>query len=301
MLHRELLAVDLDVDVAAGLVFFVVVSGRGCGAAGHAGEVQRALDPLGAVGHRGEVVVAKNGQVGGDGGGHTLDLHLVECSDHPSDGGGAILAPDAELAGQVVVVLADFVAGLVPAVPADAEARRYGELGDGTGGGEELALGGVLGVDPNLDGVAVDLDVVLGEGKLLTGGHAELELDEVVAGDEFGDGVLHLQPGVHLEVVEAAVLVEELHRAGVDVVTAPGDLHRRLTHVGEDLGGDAGCGGFLDQLLVAALSRAVACAEVDAVAVGVGDDLDLDVARIGQVPLHVALVAAEVGGCFALG
>ena len=44
---------------------------------------------------------------------------------------------------------------------------------------------------------------------------------------------------------------------------------------------------LLDQLLVAALDRAVALAQVDDVAVLVGQHLDLDVARVGQVALEV--------------
>ena len=44
-------------------------------------------------------------------------------------------------------------------------------------------------------------------------------------------------------------------------------------------GVDRGRGRFLDELLVAPLHRAVALAEVDDVAVRVGEDLDLDVAR----------------------
>ena len=51
--------------------------------------------------------------------------------------------------------------------------------------------------------------------------------------------------------------------------------------------------GLLDQLLVAALRRAVAAADPHDVAVLVADDLDLDVARPGEVALDVDLVAAE--------
>ena len=65
-----------------------------------------------------------------------------------------------------------------------------------------------------------DLDVVLGERQRLARGDAQLLLDEVDAGDQLGHRVLDLQPGVHLEVVELAVLVEELDGAGVDVVAA---------------------------------------------------------------------------------
>ena len=52
-------------------------------------------------------------------------------------------------------------------------------------------------------------------------------------------------------------------------------------------GVDRGRRRLLDQLLVAALQRAVALAEVDHVAVRVGEHLDLDVARVGQVALEV--------------
>jgi hypothetical protein len=48
-----------------------------------------------------------------------------------------------------------------------------------------------------------------------------------------------------------------------------------------------GRGRLLDDLLVAALDGAVALAEVDDVAVAVGEDLHLDVARVGQVALEV--------------
>jgi hypothetical protein len=44
---------------------------------------------------------------------------------------------------------------------------------------------------------------------------------------------------------------------------------------------------------VAALHRAVALEQVDAVAVGVAEDLDLDVARLGDVLLDQHVVVAE--------
>src|SRR5690606_26178413 len=130
----------------------------------------------------------------------TLDDRLLERTDRAGDGDVTVAAPDAELAGEVVVVLADLVALFVATVPAHAVARGHAELGDGTGGGEELALGDVLGVDADLDRVPADLDVVLGERQRLTRGDPQLELDEVGLGDELGDRVLDLETGVHLEV-----------------------------------------------------------------------------------------------------
>ena len=54
-----------------------------------------------------------------------------------------------------------------------------------------------------------------------------------------------------------------------------------------------GCRRLLDQLLVAALRRAVACRHPDEIAVVVADDLHLDVAGPREIALDVHLVAAE--------
>src|SRR5690606_25456726 len=243
----------------------------------------------------------KDGEIGGDRGGDALDLGLLERPDHAGDRDVAVTTPHAQLAGQVVVVLRDLVAGLVAAVPAHPKPGGDLQAGDRAGGGEELALGDVLGVDADLDGVPADLDVVLGERQGLAGRDPQLQLDQVGLGHQLGDRVLDLEAGVHLQVVEGLVLVQELDRAGVDVVAAPGHGDRRLAHLGDDVVGDARGGRLFDQLLVAALGRAVAGAQVHGVAVGVAHDLDLDVTGSGQEPLHVALVAAEVGERLALG
>ena len=51
---------------------------------------------------------------------------------------------------------------------------------------------------------------------------ADLPADEIEAGHHLGDRMLDLQPRVHLEEIEAAVLVEqELDRAGVGVADGP--------------------------------------------------------------------------------
>jgi hypothetical protein len=53
--------------------------------------------------------------------------------------------------------------------------------------------------------------------------------------------------------------------------------------------------GLLDELLVAALQRAVARRDDDDVALGIREALRLDVARLVEVLLHEALAAAEGG------
>ena len=130
---------------------------------------------------------------------------------------------------------------------------------------------------------------------------ADLLGDEVEAGDLLGDAVLDLQASVHLEEEEVAVLVQHLDGARVDVAARERDLHRGLAHRPARRVGDLGRGRLFDELLVAPLRRAVAVAHVDAVAVRVAEDLQLDVARSGEVALHVALGAPEVGLRLALG
>ena len=75
-----------------------------------------------------------------------------------------------------------------------------------------------------------------------------------------------------------------------------GDLPDPLAQLGRD----RRRGRLLDELLVAALDRAVALAEVDDVAVGVGEDLHLDVARVLEVALDVDGRVGEVRPALAL-
>jgi hypothetical protein len=58
---------------------------------------------------------------------------------------------------------------------------------------------GVFGVDPGLDGVPADRQVVLGERQRQALRDQQLQGDQILAGDEFGDWVLDLQPGVHFQ------------------------------------------------------------------------------------------------------
>ena len=50
---------------------------------------------------------------------------------------------------------------------------------------------------------------------------------------------------------------------------------------------------FLEHLLVAALERAVALAEMDGVALAVAEHLELDVARVAEIFLDIDGVVAE--------
>jgi hypothetical protein len=151
-------------------------------------------------------------------------------------------------------------------------------VGDPTGRGGEVPVG-VLGVEPGLDGMAA-----LGGPLPLEptpGRDVELELDEVGVGRDLGDRVLHLEAGVDFEEGKGPVggLEEELHRAGPGIPDGDGEpLGALLEHAGLRGGHHRG-GGFLDDLLVAALNGAVADPDRPSGSLAVGDDLDLDVPR----------------------
>ncbi|KAK1238641.1 hypothetical protein MKX07_004217 [Trichoderma sp. CBMAI-0711] len=249
----------------------------------------------------------------GLGGAHALEeLDVCAQADNlkGAQGGGELgngrlagVAADDELGNHAVVGLGHDAAGAEAPVEADV---RVGLGGVEQHGVDELARVGheallrVLGVDAGLDGGAplahLLLDLGLGQRQLLAGGDAELPLDEVQAGDHLGDGVLDLQARVHLHEVElAAVLVEdELDRAGADVAHGLGGLARLVPQVLPRGLVEVGRGRLLEHLLVPPLDAAVALAQGDGVAVLVGKDLHLDVARAHNVLFdehHLAALA----------
>ena len=90
-----------------------------------------------------------------------------------------------------------------------------------------------------------------------------------------------LEAGVHLQEVEVALTVhDELDRAGRAVVDGAGERHGAGAHFLAERLVDERARAFLDHLLVAALDRAFALAEMHGVAVCVGQHLDLDMARL---------------------
>ena len=128
-------------------------------------------------------------------------------------------------------------------------------VGDPARRGAKVVVG-VFGVDPALDRMAADDDVLLAEGQRLAGGDPDLLLDQVDAGDHLGDGMLDLDAGVDLDEVEVVVGVDqELAGAGVDVAGGPGQPDGGLAELRADLQRQGRRGRFLDQLLMPALQR----------------------------------------------
>ena len=133
-----------------------------------------------------------------------------------------------------------------------------------------------------------------------------MPFDQVDPGDLLGNRVFDLQPRVHFHEPDAVGtqaftgVGDELDRAGADVIDRPGRLHRRCAQRRARAFVHAGGGGFLDDLLVAALQRAIALEQVDDIAVAVAEHLHLDMARALDVFLDQDMGIAEAGRCLAL-
>jgi hypothetical protein len=159
----------------------------------------------------------------------------------------------------------------------------------------------VLGVEPRLEGMAREAQVLLPLRQRSPAATRKLPFDEILAGDGLGHGVLDLQPRVHLHEPEPVgpqmrAIDDELDRAGAGIADRLRGLHRRSPHRRAHLRRHAGRGRLLDHLLVAALQRAVALEQVHGVAVVVAEHLDLDMARRGDVFLDEHRVVAEGRG-----
>ena len=158
---------------------------------------------------------------------------------------------------------------------------------------------GILGIKPRLHRVAVKPQLILLERQGLAVGDTELPFHQIEPGDRLGDRMLDLQARVHLHEPEgvrfqaARAVGDELDRAGALVADRLGGGDRGLPHAGAQIGAHAGRRRLLDHLLVAALQRTVALAEMDDVAVAVGENLQLDVARVSDIFLDQHAGLAE--------
>ena len=211
---------------------------------------------------------------------------------------GAVKGGD--LYQQRIIVRGDLRTGEgIACVQTDAEAAA-GTVGGELAGIRGKIVGGVLSGDTALDGIATQLDGILaldtdiGVGERQALGDVDLGPYQVDAGDHLGDGVLHLDAGVHFDEVVVAVLVhQEFHGTGVDIAHFLGDLDRIIIELPALFRGDAKGRGELHHLLVPALHRTVTLKEMHHIAVLVSEDLHFDVLGLLQELFHKDVVIAE--------
>ena len=141
--------------------------------------------------------------------------------------------------------------------------------------------------------MTVEAHLALRQRQGLTGGDAQLPLDQVQSRHRLGDRVLHLQPRIHLHEVELAPVEQELDGAGAHVADLARHHQGRGAHSCAQLLGQRRSRRLLDELLMTSLDRAVALAQVHEIAVPIGKHLHLDVARGRQIALQEQRAVAE--------
>ena len=164
-----------------------------------------------------------------------IDVEGVQRLGHLADCGAAGGRMGAELGDHRIVVDRDLAALEDTRIVAHGDAighllRRRTIFHQPARRGQEVAVG-IFRIDAAFDGPALQLYVRLPDLQLFAGGHADHLLHEVDAGDQFGDGVFHLQAGIHLEKKEGAVLSgHELDCASRVIIHGPGEGHGLLAH-----------------------------------------------------------------------
>ena len=256
-------------------------------------ELRCLVNELGVAATPQEDLVLENLSQEGDVCLHTTDPHLREgtlcLADHALKGG--VVGGDFHQQA-VVVGRDDRTAVDVASVKTDA-------VSAGTAVGCHLSsvrgkvVLRVLGGDTALEGEATGGDILLlrdaddGMAELFPHGHQNLGANQVDAGGNLGDGVLHLDAGVHLDEIVIVVLVhQELHRSHADVAHFLGQLHGLVPQLLQGCLWNGEGRGEFHHLLIAALEGAVTLVEVDDVAVAVRQNLHLDVLWLHQELLH---------------
>ena len=234
--------------------------------------------------------------------GHPPHPELAQRAVHAADRPLGRLRPGRDLDQQRIVIPRDDPARIGrAAVQADAVAGGRPIGGDAAIVGDEVVQR-IFGRHAALQRVTRQRDLVLagharrlGQGRAL--GDADLGLHDVDAGDFLGHGMFDLDARVHLDEVEllAVHIHQELDRAGVLVAHGAADLQRQFADLGALFGGQIGRGGAFHDLLVAALHGAVTLIQVIQAAMGVAQQLHLDMAGAQDHLFQIALAVAEGG------
>ena len=137
--------------------------------------------------------------------------------------------------------------------------------------------------------------------QLLAGRDADLRLHQIDAGNGLGNRMLHLNARVHFDEVEVALLIhQEFDGAGIAVADGANGFAQLLHDAIAHLGAQCRRRRFFQQLLMPALDAAVALAEDFDVAMFVGQKLEFDMTRRGDVFFQINIRAGKCRACFLL-
>ena len=143
---------------------------------------------------------------------------------------------------------------------------------------------GILRIDPALNRPPVAANILLRERELFASSDPNHLLDQIQSSDAFRHRMFNLQAGIHFQKVEVLVLAHhKLNRACALVLNGFGQGNCLRTHRLTGGLGNKRRRRLLDHLLVAALNRTFPLVQVHDIAMGVTEDLNLDVTGLQHV------------------
>ena len=160
----------------------------------------------------------------------------------------------------------------------------------------------MLGIDAAFDGVARERDVLLAIAERRAGGDADLLAHDVDAADHLRDRMLDLEPRVHLDEKELAVLIEEFERAGALVaeLRASRSTAMRADAARARAALSAGDGVSSSSFWCLRCSEQSRSPRWMTPPCAVAEDLHLDMARPVEIALEIDRAVAEEGLRFGL-
>ncbi|MNE52398.1 hypothetical protein D3C80_1470680 [compost metagenome] len=143
--------------------------------------------------------------------------------------------------------------------------------------------------------------LILGERKRLTPCNTDLPRNQIQAGNCLRHRVLDLEACVHLHEEELATCIEqELHSPCADIADSLSRTHSRLSHCATQLGRQTRCRRLFHNFLMPTLDRAITLVQIQAIAMLVGEHLNLDMARLEYVLLNQHSLITKGGQRFTL-
>ena len=191
-----------------------------------------------------------------DGGFKRGDTEFIQRSFHNRDGPGAGQIERNQFGNQRVVINRQFVALVQVGVQSHPISARRQIFIDGSRAGKKVTIG-VFGINPALDGTAAKVQVVKTIAELLTGGQSDLLFDQINAGGQLGDRVLHLDTGVYFHEIKVPIGIQKkFNRAGIAVINRFGSYYGGRAHGLPQFVGQSGGRGFFDEFLKTSLDGA---------------------------------------------
>src|SRR5690554_4525254 len=229
-----------------------------------------------------------------------LNQQLVQSDLHTPAGHLSIVAPGDQFGNQGVVKRWNGIATIQVGIYSHTVTSRSVKIFHLSGAWHEGIR--IFRVDAALHCMAPDLDIFLLVLQGQAAGNAQLLTNNVDTRDHFGDRVFYLNPGIHFDEKELTVLIQEFKGAGADIANLFACIYTGFECALAGFRVDVGRGRFFYNFLVTALEGTVTVAQMNTVAVHVGQNLNFNVAwrfkELFQINRGVAKGILSFGLCY---